>query len=568
MASGDHDLVVRGGTVVDGTGAERRAADVAVDDGRITAVGDVAGGGREELDATGLLVTPGWVDVHTHYDGQVTWDPLLTPSSWQGVTTVVMGNCGVGFAPVRPDRHDWLIALMEGVEDIPGTALAEGISWGWESFPEYLDVLDGLPHAMDVAAQVPHGALRGYVMGDRGAEHTEVPTADEIETMGRLAADGVRAGALGFTTSRTVNHRSSDGRPTPSLTATADELLGIARGVGATGMGVLQLVADLVDLDGEFALVRAMAEVSGRPLSITTLSEVHRGDWRALLAKITEAQADGVPIRGQVASRPVGVLLGLEGRLHPLVASPTYQAMAALELGERVARLRDPEVRATVLGELTNGGLVFGSYDGIFPLGDPPEYDPGAERSIEAVATREGREAVDVALDVMLERDGRGLLYLPFANYADRDFATIREMLLHPHTVPGLGDAGAHCGMICDGSMPTYLVSHWGRDVAEPLPLEWLVSQQTRETAGLVGLHDRGVLAPGYRADLNLIDEQALGILAPEMVQDLPAGGKRYIQRATGYRTTVVAGEVTFRDGESTGALPGRLIRGAQPAPT
>ena len=568
MASGDHDLVVRGGTVVDGTGAERRAADVAVDDGRITAVGDVAAGGREELDATGLLVTPGWVDVHTHYDGQVTWDPLLTPSSWQGVTTVVMGNCGVGFAPVRPDRHDWLIALMEGVEDIPGTALAEGISWGWESFPEYLDVLDGLPHAMDVAAQVPHGALRGYVMGDRGAEHTEVPTADEIETMGRLAADGVRAGALGFTTSRTVNHRSSDGRPTPSLTATADELLGIARGVGATGMGVLQLVADLVDLDGEFALVRAMAEVSGRPLSITTLSEVHRGDWRALLAKITEAQADGVPIRGQVASRPVGVLLGLEGRLHPLVASPTYQAMAALELGERVARLRDPEVRATVLGELTNGGLVFGSYDGIFPLGDPPEYDPGAERSIEAVATREGREAVDVALDVMLERDGRGLLYLPFANYADRDFATIREMLLHPHTVPGLGDAGAHCGMICDGSMPTYLVSHWGRDVAEPLPLEWLVSQQTRETAGLVGLHDRGVLAPGYRADLNLIDEQALGILAPEMVQDLPAGGKRYIQRATGYRTTVVAGEVTFRDGESTGALPGRLIRGAQPAPT
>ena len=568
MASGDHDLVVRGGTVVDGTGAERRAADVAVDDGRITAVGDVAAGGREELDATGLLVTPGWVDVHTHYDGQVTWDPLLTPSSWQGVTTVVMGNCGVGFAPVRPDRHDWLIALMEGVEDIPGTALAEGISWGWESFPEYLDVLDGLPHAMDVAAQVPHGALRGYVMGDRGAEHTEVPTADEIETRGRLAADGVRAGALGFTTSRTVNHRSSDGRPTPSLTATADELLGIARGVGATGMGVLQLVADLVDLDGEFALVRAMAEVSGRPLSITTLSEVHRGDWRALLAKITEAQADGVPIRGQVASRPVGVLLGLEGRLHPLVASPTYQAMAALELGERVARLRDPEVRATVLGELTNGGLVFGSYDGIFPLGDPPEYDPGAERSIEAVATREGREAVDVALDVMLERDGRGLLYLPFANYADRDFATIREMLLHPHTVPGLGDAGAHCGMICDGSMPTYLVSHWGRDVAEPLPLEWLVSQQTRETAGLVGLHDRGVLAPGYRADLNLIDEQALGILAPEMVQDLPAGGKRYIQRATGYRTTVVAGEVTFRDGESTGALPGRLIRGAQPAPT
>jgi N-acyl-D-aspartate/D-glutamate deacylase len=567
MGEQEHDLVVRGGTVVDGTGADRRVADVAVDDGRVSVVGEVPGSGAEELDATGLLVTPGWVDVHTHYDGQVTWDPLLTPSSWQGVTTVVMGNCGVGFAPVKPDRHDWLIALMEGVEDIPGTALAEGISWGWESFPEYLDVIEGRPHAVDVAAQVPHGALRGYVMGDRGADHEEVPTAEEIETMGRLAAEGIRAGALGFSTSRTVNHRSSDGRHTPSLTATADELLGIASGVGATGAGVLQLVADLVDLETEFALIRSMAEVSGRPLSITTLSEPHRGDWKALLDHITAAQADGVPIRGQVAARPVGVRMGLEGRLHPLVTSPTYQAMAGAPLADRVASLRDPDVRATVVGELTDGGLVFGSYAGIFPLGDPPEYDPGGERSVEAIAAREGRAPIEVALDVLLERDGVGLLYLPFANYADQDFATIRAMLLHPHTVPGLGDAGAHCGMISDGSMPTYLIAHWGRDVAEPLPLEWLVSQQTRETARLVGLDDRGVLAPGYRADLNLIDEAELGVLVPEMVQDLPAGGKRYIQRATGYRATIQSGLVTFRDGESTGALPGRLVRGAQPAP-
>ena len=563
----EHDLVVRGGTVVDGTGGDRRVADVAVDDGRISAVGEVPGSGGEELDADGLLVTPGWVDVHTHYDGQVTWDPLLTPSSWQGVTTVVMGNCGVGFAPVRPDRHEWLIALMEGVEDIPGTALAEGISWGWESFPEYLDVVDAAPHAVDVAAQVPHAALRGYVMGDRGADHEEVPTGAEIEQMGRLAAEGVRSGALGFSTSRTTNHRSADGRPTPSLTAGADELLGIARGVGATGAGVLQLVADLVDLEAEFALIRSMAEVSGRPLSITTLSEVHRGDWRALLAKITEAQDAGVPIRGQVASRPVGVLMGLEGRLHPLVTSSTYRAMASAPLAERVARLGEPEVRAAVVGELRDSGLVFGSYGGIFPLGDPPEYDPGADRSIEAIAGREGRAPVEVALDVLLERGGRGLLYLPFANYADRDFASIREMLLHPHTVPGLGDAGAHCGMISDGSMPTYLLAHWGRDVAEPLPLEWLVGQQTRETAALVGLNDRGVIAPGYRADLNLIDRAELGVLVPEMVQDLPAGGKRYIQRATGYRATLVAGQVTFRDGESTGALPGKLVRGAQPTP-
>jgi N-acyl-D-aspartate/D-glutamate deacylase len=562
----EHDLVVRGGTVVDGTGAERREADVAVDDGRITAVGEVTGEGREELDATGLLVTPGWVDVHTHYDGQVTWDPLLTPSSWQGVTTVVMGNCGVGFAPVKPDRHDWLIALMEGVEDIPGTALAEGITWGWESFPEYLDVLEQIPHAVDVAAQFPHGALRGYVMGDRGADHTEAPTADEVDTMAALVAEGIRAGALGFTTSRTVNHRSSDGRPTPSLTAGADELLGIARGLGSTGLGVLQLVADLKDLDAEFDLIRSMAEVSGRPLSITTLSEVHRGDWRALLAKIDEAQADGVPIRGQVASRPVGVLLGLQGSISPLGSSPTYQSIAGLPLPERVGRLRDPSVRAAILDEVR--GPAFGGWDGIFPLGDPPDYDPGADRSLAAIAAREGVDPVAVAYDALLERDGTGLLYLPFANYAERDFATIREMLLHPHTVPGLGDAGAHCGMICDGSMPTYLVSHWGRDVADPLPLEWLVNQQTRETAALVGLEDRGVVAPGYRADLNLIDEDRLGILAPEMVQDLPAGGTRYIQRATGYRATVCAGEVTFQDGEPTGALPGTLVRGAQPAPS
>jgi N-acyl-D-aspartate/D-glutamate deacylase len=370
---------------------------------------------------------------------------------------------------------------------------------------------------------------------------------------------------LGFTTSRTVNHRSSDGRPTPSLTAGADELLGIAEGVGSTGLGVLQLVADLKDLETEFDLIRSMAEVSGRPLSITTLSEVHRGDWRALLAKISEAQADGVPIRGQVASRPVGVLLGLEGSINPLGSSPTYQSLATLPLPERVARLREPGVRDAILTEVR--GPAFGGYDGIFPLGDPPDYDPGADRSLAAIAARVGVEPAAVVYDTLLERDGKGLLYLPFANYADRDFGAIREMLLHPHTVPGLGDAGAHCGMICDGSMPTYLVSHWGRDVADPMPLEWLVSKQTRATAALVGLHDRGVLAPGHRADLNLIDPDRLGILAPEMVQDLPAGGSRYIQRATGYRATVVAGEVTFRDGEPTGALPGRLVRGAQPSP-
>jgi N-acyl-D-aspartate/D-glutamate deacylase len=558
-----HDLVVRGGTVIDGTGGERQEADVAVDDGRVTAVGAGAGSGREELDATGLLVTPGWVDVHTHYDGQVTWDPYLSPSCWQGVTTVVMGNCGVGFAPVKPDRHEWLIALMEGVEDIPGTALAEGIQWAWESFPEYLDAVGAAAHAVDVAAQVPHGALRGYVMGDRGADHAEVPTADEIARMAELVAEGVRAGGLGFTTSRTINHRSADGRPTPSLTATADELLGIAEGLGSTGTGVLQLVADFQDLEAEFGLIRSMAEVSGRPLSVTTLSEPHRADWRALLALIEQAQADGVPIRGQVASRPVGVLLSLEGRIHPLTLSATHQAMGDRPLAERVARLRQPEVRAAVLAEIRESGLLFGDWGRIFPLGDPPDYDPGRERSVEAIAAREGRDPTEVALDVLLEDEGRGLLYLPFANYVDFDFSAVREMLVHPYTVPGLGDAGAHCSMICDGSMPTYLVSHWG--LGGDLGLEWVIGQQTRETARLVGLEDRGVVAPGYKADLNLIDPDDLALLSPEMVQDLPAGGRRFVQRATGYRATVVSGEVTFRDGEATGALPGRLVRGPQP---
>ena len=316
----DHDVVIRGGVVVDGTGAPGRAADVAIDDGGITHVGEVHASGREEIDADGLLVTPGWVDVHTHYDGQVTWDPLLTPSSWQGVTTVVMGNCGVGFAPVRPDRHDWLIRLMEGVEDIPGTALHEGITWGWESFPEYLDVIDSTPHAIDVGAQVPHAALRAYVMGDRGADHAEVPTDAEIATMGRLAAEAIEAGALGFSTSRTTAHRSSDGSPTPSLTATADELLGIARAIGETKRGVFEIIADLVDLDGEFALMRAMAEVSGRPMSITTLQrpEQHPDEYRDLLALIDKAVADGVELRGQVAARPVGIVLTLGGRAHPL----------------------------------------------------------------------------------------------------------------------------------------------------------------------------------------------------------------------------------------------------------
>jgi N-acyl-D-aspartate/D-glutamate deacylase len=556
----DHDVVVRGGTVVDGTGAAPYVADLAIDEGIVTTVGDVRATGREELDADGLLVTPGWVDVHTHYDGQVTWDPFLTPSSWQGVTTVVMGNCGVGFAPVRPDRHDSLIRLMEGVEDIPGTALHEGISWGWESFPEYLDVVDSTPHALDFGAQLPHAALRTYVMGDRGADHTEVPTPEEIGTMGRLAAEAIGAGALGFSTSRTVVHRSSDGSPTPSLTATADELLGIADAIGATGQGVFEIISDLDDLHGEFGLMRAMSEVSGRPMSITTLQRPeHDPDaYRELLDLISAAVADGVQLRGQVAARPIGISMKLDGRLHPLVESPTYQQLAPLPIDERIARLREPDVRAAVLTELGDAPRIMKAFPLVFALDERPRYD------------RRAADALDVAgaYDALVDGGRCGALYAPVMNFTAGDFAATREMLVHPLTVPGLGDAGAHCSAICDGSFPTYLLEYWGRDApsSDRLPIEWIVQRQCAATAALVGLHDRGVLAPGRRADMNLVDLDAIGVGAVEMVHDLPAGGRRLVQRATGYRATLVAGQVVMRDGEPTGALPGRLVRGAQPA--
>jgi N-acyl-D-aspartate/D-glutamate deacylase len=557
-----HDLVIRNGTVIDGTGRPRVLGDVAIDDGCVSIVGEVARGGRDEIDATGLLVTPGWVDIHTHYDGQVTWDPLLTPSSWLGVTTVVMGNCGVGFAPVRPDRHEWLIELMEGVEDIPGTALHEGITWGWESFPEYLDVIDHAPHAIDFAAQVPHAALRGYVMGDRGADHNEVPTPDEIAEMGRLAAQAIEAGALGFSTSRTVAHRSIDGRHTPSLSATRDELLGVARAIGETGKGVLEVVADLFDLEEEFQLLRDMVEASGRPLSISTLQrpEFPPDTYRRILDLIERANSDGLRIHGQVAARPVGLIMSLEGRVHPLIASPTYQSIALLPLTDRVAELRKPDVRATVLDEVGRFGIeMLGRFPVLFELGDSPRYDRDPTEALD----------LDAAYDVLMSDDGNGRIYVPVMNFVDGNLEATREMLVHPLTVPGLGDAGAHCTMICDGSFPTHMLQYWARDAApdQRMSAEWIVKQQCADTASVVGLSDRGILAPGYRADVNLIDFGELAITKPEMLHDLPADGKRLVQRASGYRVTIVAGEVVMRDGESTGALPGRLVRGARPAP-
>ena len=569
------DLVIRGGTVFDGTGAPGVEADVAITDGRVAQVGSVAGRGRDEIDAKGFIVTPGFVDIHTHYDGQAIWGESLTPSSWHGVTTAVMGNCGVGFAPCRPDDHDLLVKLMEGVEDIPGAVLTEGLSWSWESFPEFLDALETRPHDIDFAAQVPHAALRVYVMGERGANREPASPAD-IAAMADLARDGVRAGGLGFSTSRTLNHRASDGRPTPTLTAGEDELTGIALGLRAAGRGVLQVVSDFIDPDAELGMLRRIAAASGRPLSMSLAqNERAPGSWRRVLDAIERATADGVTMRAQVCGRPIGLILGLPVSMNPFATHPSFRAVAQLPLAERVARLRDESFRARLLAEEPASDnpftrSVLWNFAKMFPLGDPPDYEPTAERSIAALAARSGKHPAELALDVLVEREGRGLLYFPFLNYAEGSLEPSLEMMRHPETILGLGDGGAHVGMISDGSFPTTMLTHWTRDRTRgpKLPLEWVVKAQCSETAHAVGLDDRGVLAPGYKADVNVIDYDHLTLHAPDVAYDLPSGGRRLVQRANGYVATIVAGNVVYRDGEATGALPGRLVRGPQAAPT
>jgi N-acyl-D-aspartate/D-glutamate deacylase len=561
-----HDLVIRGGTVVDGTGDAPRTADIAIGDGIVTDVdarGEVA---RRVIDADGLLVTPGFVDIHCHYDGQATWDTRMIPSSWHGVTTVVVGNCGVGFAPVKPNDHERLIQLMEGVEDIPGAVLHEGLEWTWQSFPEFLDALDGRSFDIDVALQVPHGALRLNVMGERGARR-EPATRGDIAEMAALAAEGIEAGALGFTTSRTMNHRTSTGEFTPTLTAEADELVGIAQAIGRTGRGVLQAVSDFADVDAEFALFRRMAETSGRPMSFS-LAQTPSDSWRRQLELLSQANDDGVVMSAQAAPRPVGLLFGLQCSVHPLLTNPVYREIADRPLHDQVVAIGDPAFRKRLLAE-NRGGRFIQNFDRMFELGDPPNYEPAMSTSIARRAEREGREPLDLACDLLSAAGGRGLLYVPFLNYHDGNLDAVGEMLAHPHTVVGLADGGAHVGTICDASFPTTLLTLWGRDRAHGrMPLPFLVQRHTSATARTVGLLDRGVLAPGYRADVNIIDYERLTAHRPEIRFDLPAGGKRFVQTASGYVATITRGEVTYEHGEATDALPGRLIRGAQPAPT
>lgn len=574
MAEHAFDLVIRGGTIADGSGGALHEADIAISDGRIAAVGAVGGRGREEIDARGKLVTPGFVDVHTHYDGQATWDSRLQPSSWHGCTTVIMGNCGVGFAPCRPDDHDRLVKLMEGVEDIPFPVLSQGLPWNWESYPDYLDALARRRFDIDVGAQLPHAALRVFVMGERGVAR-EAATPEDIAAMAKIAQAAIEAGALGFSTSRTLNHRDADGRPTPTLTAEADELVGIANALKAAGGGVLQFVSDFIDADAEFDLVRRMVAESGRPLSFSLLqSPFAPQKWRVLLDKVAAANADGLAVKAQVASRPVGVLLGLELTMNPFSKHPVYAEIAGLPLAERVARLRDPEFRRRLIetppaDDKGFARMALTNWGNMFLMDEDFDYEPPRERNLETLAAARGVKPEALALDVMLEDDGRGILYVPFLNYADYNLDPAYEMLMDANAVPGLSDGGAHVGMICDGSFPTYNLIHWTRDRTRGprIALEKMVAAQTADTAALVGLADRGRLAPGLRADVNVIDYDRLRLKAPRIAYDLPAGGRRLLQGAEGYVATIVAGEAVYRDGEPTGALPGRLVRGARKAP-
>ncbi len=570
------DLVIRNGLVYDGTGAEPFEADVAVAAGRIVGVGKIAARGREEIDAKGLAVTPGFVDIHTHYDGQVTWENRLSPSSSHGVTTVVMGNCGVGFAPCRPEQHDMLIRLMEGVEDIPHPVLVDGVPWKWETFPEYLDFLAARRYDMDICGYVPHSALRVYAMGQRGADGEPATAADRAE-MARLVREAVAAGAMGFSTSRTFFHRSSDGKSAPTFTAAEEELTAMALALKAAGRGAMQLIIDFDDADDAWNSMRRVVERSGRPLSFS-LMEGETGPlsprWPQILEWVAQANADGLPIKAQVAGRAVGMLLGHELTLNPFYTTDAYRSLAHLPLAERIAQLRRPEMRTRVLSEPGERdpanvlGWMVRDYERMYVLGDPPNYEPLPETSIAARARQRGVSPDEVAYDLLLEGDGRNMLYYALANYTGGSLDCSLTMMQHPGTVLGLGDGGAHCGTICDGSLPTFMLTHWGRDRTRGtrLALPWIVKALTQETAATVGLFDRGVIAPGYKADLNVLDFDRLHLHAPEVAYDLPTGGRRLVQRAKGYRATIVSGSVAYRDGEATGDLPGRLVRGPQSA--
>jgi N-acyl-D-aspartate/D-glutamate deacylase len=572
-----HDIVIRGGTIIDGTGRAPFTGDVGIAGSRLVGVGGKQGPGRREIDADGLLVTPGWVDVHTHYDGQAMWDPLLAPSCWHGVTTVMFGNCGVGFAPVKKEHHGALMDLMEGVEEIPNPVLAAGLTWEWESFPEFMDALERRPRAIDIAAQFAHLPLRVYVMGDR-AIRREPATPDDIAEMRKLTIEALRAGAFGFTTSRTDSHKTPDGELVPSRDADAEELLGIGSALTATGSGAFGINSDFDDEDYEFAWMTRLARDTRRPVwFLLTDRYQDPARWRRLLKGVHDARADGLSMTAQIAGRPIGVMMGIGTALNPFTVRPSYREIEALPLAEQRARLRDPEVRRRILAEQPSQAeverlsqfrqAVVDRWDIFFAMGNPPDYEPAPEKSVAAIAARTGRPPDEVAYDYITGAEGQ-YLWFPVVNYVTGDHEPIREMLNDPACLLGLSDGGAHCTSVVDAGLPTFMLTHWARDRSRgpKLPLEAMIKRQTSETADFFGLTDRGRLAPGLRADVNLIDYDRLQVRKPELVHDMPANGRRFVQKVEGYQTTIAAGTPIFERGEHTGALPGRLIRAGRDA--
>jgi N-acyl-D-amino-acid deacylase len=566
-----HDIVIRGGTIIDGTGRATFTGDVAITGQRIAAVGGKQGPARREIDAEGLLVTPGWVDVHTHYDGQAMWDPLLSPSCWHGVTTVMFGNCGVGFAPVKEHHRGALMDLMEGVEEIPNAVLADGLTWEWETFPDFLDALERRPRAIDIAAQAAHLPLRVYVMGDR-AVRLEDAKPDDIAEMRRLTIEALKAGAFGFTTSRTDSHKTPAGDMVPSRNAAADELLGIGSALGAVGAGAFGMNSDFDDEEYELAWMTQLAKETGRPVwFLLTDRYEDPARWRRLMKAVHEARADGLSLTAQIAGRPIGVMMGIGTALNPFTVRPSYKRIESLPIAEQRKRLRDPEIRRQILAEKPFEAevaklaqfrqLIIKRWDKFFVMGDPPDYEPAPEKSVAAIAAREGRTPDEVAYDYIIEENQ--YLYFPVVNYVTGDHAPIHEMMNDPACLLGLSDGGAHCTSIVDSGLPSFMLAHWGRDRQRGprLPLEMLIKRQTSETANFFGLTDRGRLAPGLRADVNLIDFDRLRLHKPELVHDMPAGGRRFIQRVEGYEATLVAGTPIFEHGTHTGAMPGHLVR-------
>ncbi len=560
------DLIIRGGTIVDGTGTTPYEGDIAITAGKITEIGKITASAPEEIDARGKLVTPGFVDLHTHYDAQVTWSSQVTPSSWNGVTTVLIGNCGVGFAPCLPERRDMLVELMEGVEDIPEVVLTAGLPWNWQSFPDYLNALDARSYDLDVCTQVPHSALRVHVMGERGANREPATEADRAE-MARLAAEGMAAGALGFSTSRTLAHKTLDGRHIPTLRAEEAELDAIAKSLGR---GWMQVISDFEDLDQEFGMLRRLALGSGRPMTISLLQREARPDaWKTILGHIHASNDAGAKIMGQVMARPVGVMIGFEISQNPFMDRPSWKAIAHLPFAEKLPHLRNPEFRARLLSEETTDPALkhrLNTWEKVFPLGDSPDYEPAPETSIAAQAAQQGRTPEEVAYDLLMQKDGRNILYRPIINYAAGDLEAVKTMMTDRHTIMGLGDGGAHVSIICDASAPTTMITHWTRDRTrgERLPIEWVIKRLSADNAAALGLSDRGTLAVGKKADLNIIDHARLRAHAPEVRYDLPAGGRRLVQTTEGYEATIVSGQIVQREGKATGKLPGKLVRGTR----